>query len=256
MVNQPTEGRWNRYKRINVMLLAAVSMLLVLILGGCGGGRPATAADGAALNPAAVKEAILIVQNGVEEYQKKTGVPPIKNSTEDTPIYEKYVIDMRKLVERHMISQIPTIAFENGGTYQFVLVHPETNPEVKLLDVAAFQKTSDLQKKIAQYAASNGGQLPQGDPVAPGYSRIDFTKLGVKEEQIRSPYSNQFITFVLSDKGEVGIDYALDIAMLVQKKSILPGEQDDLRELLVKEFPFIPVRSFPYRWINQEPVVQ
>lgn len=48
-------------------------------------------------NTVAAGEYAIVVQNAVEKYRSATGVPPIKNKDEDTPLYEKkYPVDFKK----------------------------------------------------------------------------------------------------------------------------------------------------------------
>ncbi len=242
------------YRR--TMLLVALAAIGILLLAGCGGRQHGSGTSGhAQLQPAAVKESIVLVRYGVEEYRKLTGVFPIRNSTEQTPIYEKYVIDLRKLKDRGLISQFPIFAFENGGTYQYVLVNPDGAYEIKLMDVAAFQRANAVERAVAEYAAANRGALPRGDSAGQGMFRIDFAKLkGKLEPQTRSPYSGTYLPYVMNDRGQVAIDYAIDIAARLQKAGMPPKAGElDLRELLVADFPFVPVRSFPYRLVGNEP---
>lgn len=90
-------------------------------------------------NQMASGEYVMVVQNAIDQYKAKTGVLPIKNSTENTPIYEKYPVDFRKL-QGPYLSSIPVNAFENGGTAAYVLVDVETKPAVKMMDIPSFQK--------------------------------------------------------------------------------------------------------------------
>ncbi|MEF3301820.1 hypothetical protein [Paenibacillus sp. GYB003] len=205
-------------------------------------------------NQATVKESVLIVQNAIDQYKEKNGVLPIKNSETNTPIYEKYTIDLKKLTSGPYLGQVPAIAFENGGSYLFVLVHPEQKPEVKLLDLVAYQKTGDIQKSVDAYRKANGGRLPLGEPAGTGIYRLDFAKLGQKAEQVQSAFSRQYLGFLIDRDGIVGIDYASDIMQAMERKGMKSAESGvDLRELLVADAPFVPVKSFPYYWIDGEP---
>jgi hypothetical protein len=83
-------GKENRF-RAAFLLLSAV---LLALLSGC-----LYPEQRRSENRAAVAESVLVVQNAIEQYKQKTGVLPIKNSEPDTPIYEKYVIDMKRLTQ-------------------------------------------------------------------------------------------------------------------------------------------------------------
>src|ERR1700681_1790730 len=99
-------------------------------------------------NAPATGEFISVVQGAVDQYIKRNGVPPIQNKEEDTPIYEKYLVDFTKLRNYNMISTAPTNAFENGRTAIYVLVNVETKPVVKLMDLPSYQKMLDLQRQV------------------------------------------------------------------------------------------------------------
>jgi hypothetical protein len=207
-------------------------------------------------NQIATSEFIVVVQNAVDQFHTKTGVLPIKNSEETTPIYEKYPIDFKKLKERALISNVPANAFENGGTAVYVLVDAETKPTVKMMDLTSFQQTVEAQKLVDEYKSTHGGQLPVGEAVAPNFNRIDFVKMNKKPLIVQSMYTRQVILpLLMNEAGVVSIDYAEEIMRLIDKKS-LQGSLDtkqDLRELLVKESYYVPARSYPYHWLNAQP---
>lgn len=208
-------------------------------------------------NQVASQEYILLVQNAIDQYKNKTGVLPIKNSDETTPIYEKYMIDFKKLKERGFLSTIPSNSFENGGSNIYVLVDPETKPTVKLMDLNAFQKTVELQQIVDDYKSKHNGQLPKGTEIAPHFYGIDYARLNSKPMQIQSAYSRQFqLSFMLHESGRVAVDYSPEIMKLIDKKGLQQklDPKQDLRELLVGESFYVPARSYPYHWINNEPV--
>ncbi len=206
-------------------------------------------------NQLASGEYVLVVQNAIDQYKAKTGVLPIKNSEETTPLYEKYPIDFKKLKGPYL-SSVPANAFENGGTALYVLVDVETKPTVKMMDLISFQQTVELQKAVDDYKAKNGGELPLGDAVAPGFHSIDFAKLNRKPADVHSVYSpNVRLSYLLHDSGTVTIDYAPEIMRLIDKKQLQTKltKEEDLRALLVQESYFVPARSLAYRWINGQP---
>lgn len=209
-------------------------------------------------NQVAAGEYMMVVQNSIDQFKKATGVLPIKNRENDTPIYEKYLIDFKKLKERNFISTIPANAFENGGTSIYVLINPETKPEVKLMDLTAFQKVDEVQKKVDEYISKNNGALPKGDQVAPKFYVLDFGKLGTKREQVLSVYTRSVaLPLLVHESGKVVIDYAIEIMKLSEKKPELKqvSADKDLREELVANSYYVPVHSFPYHWVNGQPVV-
>jgi len=213
-------------------------------------------------NPAFVREEIARVEAAVALYYEARGVYPIKNSDQSTPTYEKYVVDLNRLVQSGMLGSIPANAFESGGPFYYLLVHPETEPVVKLMDVVAMQRIADVQKAVNAYASARGGALPLGAEVAPGFHAIDFDALGEKPVQIESRFTNRFLPLLLAPGGEVIVDYGLDIVEAADRlggdggpASDLLAPEADARELLVAASPFSPIRSFPYAWRNGEPAL-
>lgn len=201
-------------------------------------------------------EYIVVVENAVKQYKEKTGVLPIKNSDENTPVYEKYVIDFKRLLGRY-ISTIPANAFEAGGSAYYVIIHPETELQVKLMNLAVSQQTIAVQKAVDAYAASNAGKLPSGESVSEAFWQIDYRKLNMEPEYVQSFYTpNMQLPFIIHQSGIVAVDYTSDLMRHIDQNQLRDqlGDVKDLRELLVEAHPYIPVKSFPYRWQEDRPV--
>jgi hypothetical protein len=207
-------------------------------------------------NPAFVREEIDRVASAVKQYYQVRGFYPIKNSDQATPKYEKYIIDLNRLVQAQFLSSIPKNAYEAGGRYYYLLINPETTPTVKLMDLVWVQETADLQQAVHEYAASNGGAWPAGAKTAPGFFAIDEQALKRKPLHLQSPYSNQYLPLLLHESGEVLIDYSLDIMKAARQNGAeLPADGEDARGLLLAASPISPIRSYPYVWTNGEPVL-
>jgi hypothetical protein len=198
------------------------------------------------------REAVLTVQDAVDRFKEQTGLLPIQNSAEKVPLYEKYKVDFGKLKRMGFISQVPSTAFENGGAYQFLIIDEETKPQVKLLDLTVFQTVGDVQKKVDQYRLEHSGQNPAGDEVYPGYPAVDFGKLAIKQPDIASMYSHQFLNLLVNDQGQVLVDYGIDIATAMKKAETKPQPNEDLRRVLIEASYFVPVRSPVYRLVDGE----
>lgn len=199
------------------------------------------------------RESVLTVQDAVDRYKEQTGLLPIQNAVETIPTYEKYKVDFGKLKRMGFIAQIPSAAFENGGSYQFLIIDEETKPQVKLLDLAVFQAVGDLQKKVDAYRANHGNRNPAVEEVYPGYPAIDFAKLGASAPEIQSMYSRQSLNLLVDEHGKVLVDYGIDIATAVGKADARPQPDEDLRRVLIEASYFVPVRSPAYHWIDGEP---
>ncbi len=230
----------------------AIAIISLIMLSGCM--YPGELRKENQVNPS---EYMTVVQQAVNQFHTKNGVLPIKNSDMSTPIYEKYVIDFGKLQKGGYLSDIPANAFESGGVFMYVLVNPESKPEVKLIDLTAYQAAVDIQKLADDYRKKHNGEIPKGEKIAPSFYYLDFEKLGSKLPSIRSAYNRQsFIHFIIDESGRVTIDYGPDLMKLIESKglagSLEPGQ--DLRELLVAESYFVPVWSAPFRWSQNQPL--
>jgi hypothetical protein len=230
-----------------------IILSLVLLLSGCA--YPKELRKENQINPA---EFITVVQQAVDLFHEKSGVLPIKNSDMTTPLYEKYVIDFAKLKKSNYLSTVPANAFESGGIFIYVLVDVETKPTVKLMDLSAYQSVEDVQKKINDYKASHDGKLPAGIAINEAFEYVDFNNLGMKAPEIKSVYNRQTLVTYLVNKqtGEVAIDYAMDIMKFIQDQALTSSlkPDQDLREILVNKSYFVPIRSFEYRWQNNQPL--
>lgn len=193
------------------------------------------------------------VQDAVTNYQKKTGVLPIQNRNQSTPIYEKYPIDFSKLTPDYL-SAVPAAAFENSGKYMFVLINVETKPEVRLADLTVSQKVQSMQQDVQLYFIRNQ-RYPLGEKIAEGYYLPDYKALGMQGVSFTSPYSQQQLNLILTENGIVGLDYTPDIYVAVKKLKNPPGPADDLRKYLADDSPLVPLKSFPYFWVKGEPVL-
>ncbi|UVI32382.1 hypothetical protein [Paenibacillus spongiae] len=232
---------------------SAVSALLIAImsiaLSGC-----LYPDDQLEQNQRPAKDAILNVQTVIDQYQKDTGLLPIQNSKPDTPLYEKYLVDFDKLQRMKYISDIPTTAYEKGGSYYYLIIDEEKDPTIKLMNLVIYQRINDVQIALKNYADKNGGKLPVGESVYPGFKRIDYKKLGTSEPDIRSVFSGQTLGTMMDAEGKVYVDYGIDITQALTKlEGAKPGPEQDLRELLVESSDFVPVKSAAYYLVDGEP---
>ncbi|WP_127530765.1 hypothetical protein [Paenibacillus kobensis] len=208
-------------------------------------------------NQMPAKDAVLNMQTVVNQYFTDTGMLPIVTPKADTPKYEKYRIDFAKLKGHNYISDPPSYAFEGGGHYYYLIINEETTRQVKLMDIAVFQQVSDIQREVDKYYNGDAKMISlNGEPVYPGFYRIDFDRLGMKEPEILSVYSGRTVSPMIDEKGRVYLDYAVDMMQAVQKSGKEPKAEDDLRELLAQSSDLVPVKSPLYRYVNNEPQAQ
>lgn len=202
-------------------------------------------------NAAPPVQQIKMVQDAVDQFQKETGVLPIATRNADTPEFERYPVDFSKIMPKY-IPYIPGAAFEAGGNYMFVLLNAEKKPEVRLIDLTVSQGVQTMQEKVSRYFADKK-EFPFGQKAGEGYYFIDFAKLRMGEETILSHFSEQPLSYVINERGQVGVDYAMDLAMALTNSAKKPGPNEDVRYILADVSPLAPVKSFPYRLINGEP---
>ncbi|MCD9021213.1 hypothetical protein [Cohnella silvisoli] len=237
-------------KKRKLMRIMTLSLLTLIIMSMTGCLYPEDQSPGSQVS---AREAVLTVQDAVDRYKEQTGLLPIQNSEETVPLYEKYKVDFGKLKRMSFIAQVPSAAFENGGSYQFLIIDEETKPVVKLLDITVFQAVGDVQKKVDEYRRNHSNQNPAGNEIYPGFREVDFDKLVMSAPDIRSMYSHQSLNLLVNDSGQVLVDYGIDMATAVKKADAKPLQTADLRRVLIEASYFVPVRSPVYHWVNGEP---
>ncbi|MCA0970340.1 hypothetical protein LCM20_07045 [Halobacillus litoralis] len=195
------------------------------------------------------------IQHAVEQFQtNENGLLPIKTKPQETPIFQKYLLDFDKLKQRALIGELPGTSFENGGYYQYVIIHPETDPTVKVLDLRTTEALRSLQVKSTFYQQSHQ-YPPFGDQIAKGVYELDHSKLGLDEPpMIDSPYSEQMLPVYLNANGEVLIDYRKDLYAYLNEKDHDYQTGDDIRYLLTDYAPFVPGYSEEYTVEGGEPI--
>jgi hypothetical protein len=232
-------------KSFNIVLI----LFSILILSGC-----LYPNERLAKNQVPHKNQVDSVQRGVDDYQERYGVLPIKTRDMSTSIYQKYPIDFSKLMKSNSIQGPPGNAFENGGTYQYVLVNVETDPEIKLIDLVTVDRVQDLQTRLNTYRQKHE-YPPVKKVLANGRYLLDHEKLGMEEPPfVRSPFTGKNLPLIMNSDAEVFIDYSIDLYEAMQNQSHSYEEGDDIRDLLVKDSFFVPVYSVPYTVKDNEPV--
>ncbi|MGG4441177.1 hypothetical protein [Brevibacillus fortis] len=190
-------------------------------------------------------------QKAIEQFQKDTAVLPIVTKSIDTPIFEKYEIDFRKMIPKYM-PDVPGNAFEKGGVYKYVLIDVDTKPTVKLIHLAAVSTVADVQSEVDRYKG-HFEKLPVLADLGNGYYSIDHERLGLKAWQVPSTMGTYLLPLVMNAQGQVGIDYATDIAQLLRDTKVTVPDKTDPRYVLARNSMFVPAKSFPYEMVNGEP---
>ncbi len=196
-----------------------------------------------------------MVQAAVEHYQEQTGgLLPIRTKSNDTPIFEKYLIDFTTLKESNSIADVPGNAYENGGVYQYAILNPETNPQVKLIDLRLTEAIRSVKIRVNAFRDKHI-YPPFGERIDDGIFEIDYDKIGIDSPPlIDSPYSDVTLPLVMDANGEIYVDYRIDLNNALQTYEHTYQEGDDIRFILAENAPFLPAYSVPYTIKNDEPV--
>lgn len=193
------------------------------------------------------------VQTAVDEFNENTDILPIATRDADTPVFQRYPVQFNELVPAYM-SERPGNAFENGGSYQYVLVDVEDNAQVRLIDLNTARNIRGFESRIDEYRRSND-YAPVKEVIGNELLKLDYEALGYEEEPtVESPFHpNHKLPLLYTTQGEVIIDFSLDIQHYVDEEGMGDFEEgDDLRWLLVEESPFVPAYSMPQTIENGE----
>ncbi|GAB3791835.1 hypothetical protein [Virgibacillus kimchii] len=226
------------------------SIMIMFILSGC-----LYPESELAKNQTPNEDQLQMVQSAVEEYQEITGgLVPIQTKPSDTPIFQKYLIDFTVLQENNILTEIPGNAFENGGVYQYTLITPDDDPQVKLIDLQVTEALRRVNVQLNNYRERNI-YPPFGREIGDHIFTVDYEELGMDEPAtVRSPYSNENLPIVMNVDGELFIDYRIDLQKALNDFDHDFEEGDDIRYLLAENTPFVPAYSFPYTIEDGEPV--
>jgi hypothetical protein len=205
-----------------------------------------------AKNQIPYQDQIQTVQTAVDAFREDNGgILPIKTKEAETPIYQKYPIEFKKITPKY-IAEPPGNAYENGGVFQYVLVNVEAKPAVKLFDLRMTEAIRDIKLRI-----KTKGYPPYKEQIAKNVFSLDFNQLGYKKDPfVVSPFSNQNLTFVITGSAEVYVDYRPDLYQAMKKTDVKVKPGEDIRFILVEDSMFVPAYSLPYTWDSKkkEPV--
>jgi hypothetical protein len=218
-------------------ILGVIFTIIALLLSGCMYPK-----EELAQNKIPYKDQIQAVQTAVDQYrQENGGLLPIKTKEAETPIYQKYLIDFKKISPKYL-AEPPGNAFESGGVFQYVLIDVETAPTVKVFDLRIAETIRELNLRI-----KSTGYPPYKAEVAKNVYTLDYKQLGYKKPPVAvSPYSNQNLSFVITTHAEVYVDYRPDLFQALKNTESNPKPGEDIRHILVKDSMFVPAYSLPY----------
>src|SRR3954453_6612781 len=219
------------------LLVLLLFMLLVFSLTGC-----MYPEDKLVQNEIPYQDQIQSVQAAVTQFQEDNGgILPIKNSEETTPLYQKYLIDFKRIVPEYL-AEPPGNAFESGGVFQYVIVNALTDPTVKIFDLRIADTLSEINLRIKMQ-----GYPPYKEKVAENVYTLDFEKLGYENPPyVVSPYTGQNLSFVINGDAEIFVDYRNDLYEAMRNGEHGYQRGEDIRDLLLNDSPFVPAYSLPY----------
>lgn len=196
-----------------------------------------------------------LVEKAVIQYQEETGgLLPIKTKPSDTALYEKYLIDFLALKDRGIITETPGTAYENGGVYQYVIINPEEDLKVKVLDLRTTEQLRAVNIQIDTYRSKHT-YPPLGEEIAEGVYKLNYELIGMKEEPfITSPYSQTELPFVMDHTGQVYIDYSVDLYQALNEFDHNYVEGDNILPILADNYPFVPAYSLPVTIREGDPI--
>ena len=197
-----------------------------------------------------------MVQKAVDAYAEKTdGLVPIKTKDQDTPIFQKYLLDFKTLKNENLLTETPGNAFENGGAYQYTLITPEDDPRVKLFDLRMTDTIRSVNVKLQNYQSKHS-YPPFDERVVKGVYTLDYKELGYSDDPtVESPYSGEKLPILIDTDGELHVDYRFDLQKALDEfdNDYKPG--DDIRYIIPENTPFVPAYSLPYTLDDDNEVV-
>ncbi|MDV2580834.1 hypothetical protein [Alkalibacillus haloalkaliphilus] len=194
-------------------------------------------------NQATNDEQLAAVQQAVEEFsERNNGILPIHTRDQDTPLFIKYPVNFNSLKEENILGETPGNAYEQGGYYSYVIVHPREEPTVQVSDVRVTQTLRSINYEINIYR-NNAGNPPYGESLGNGLFTINQDRVNLRDEpNVTSPYTGQELDVVMTTQGEAVVDYRPDVYQLMESEGI--DEYDgDLRYLLIEHYPIVPAFS-------------
>ncbi|WP_413309153.1 hypothetical protein AA0X95_12020 [Bacillus sp. 1P10SD] len=222
---------------MKMKMLGLILVIIAALLSGCMYPK-----EELTQNQVPYKDQVQAVQTAVDDFKKDNGgILPIKTKEAETPIYQKYPIEFKKISPKYM-AEPPGNAYESGGIFQYVLVDVETNPTVKLIDLRMTETIRELKLRL-----KTKGYPPYKEQIARNVFTIDYKKLGYKTAPfVASPYTNQNLSLVVTGSAEVYVDYRPDLYQKLKNSKIEVKPGEDIRSILVSDSMFVPAYSLPY----------
>lgn len=223
---------------------------LLLVLTGC-----LYPQDNLMKNQMTNDEQLGIVEKAVLAYREQTdGLLPIKTKSSDTPVYEKYLIDFLELKRENTLTDTPGTAYENGGVYQYIIVDPEEDMRVKVIDLRTTEALRSVFVSLDIYRSKHT-YPPFGDEIQKGVYQVKYKSLGLKEAPfVISPYSGEELPIVMDQTGALYIDYRVDLYQALNEFTHTYKNGDNILPILVDNYPFAPAYSMPMTIEDGDPI--
>jgi len=195
------------------------------------------------------------VQTAVDQFVEKYPMElPIKTREQDVPIFRKYPVNFERLKETGIMSELPGNSYERGGIYQYVILTPEEDPTVKVIDLRTIQDVRDVSMRLIAYRNEHK-YPPFKDEVAEDIYSINYELIGLDEPPtVVSPYSGNRLPILMDVDGNLYIDYRQDLYNALQEYDHNYETGDDIRFLLSDNSAIVPAYSLPYTVKDGEPV--
>ena len=222
-------------KELSVLLLFT---WIIILLSGC-----MYPEEEKVQNNTPYEDQVQSVQTAVNQFQKDNGgILPIKNSDETTPVFQKYMIDFKRIIPEYL-AEPPSNAFESGGVFQYVIVLKDKVPIVKIFDLRVAETLSELNFRVKAQ-----GYPPFKEKIASDVYTLDYKELGYEEEPfVVSPFTNRNLPLVINGNAEIFVDYRIDLFEALKKEEANDYQKgEDITELLLNDSLFVPVYSLPY----------
>src|SRR5699024_8142199 len=96
---------------------------------------------------------------------------------------------------------------------------------------------------------------PFGEQIADGIYRLNYEKLGFKEEPtVISPFSRQKLPLLITTDGDIIVDYRVDFQLAMDEFNPDIEEGEDIRFILEENYPFVPAYSVEYTVEDNHPI--
>lgn len=177
------------------------------------------------------------VQNAVDNFQEsESGILPIK-TTENAVEYLKYPVEFTSIVPEYL-SEIPVTAYENGGTFQYVILDAEEEPVVKIADLAIIEELRSLHLRLN----GMGEHVELGEQVGPNVYQLDLDHYNLSDNPtVTSPYSDRELNVYYSGGQEFVVDYREDLNLMIENEGLEFETGEDIREILYEFTPIVPI---------------